>query len=195
MVVASDPVQLDLTFDCPGRIAQLHIEPMECDETTYEATSPGPDRSALESGVRFYRLFATQSDFTVHELVISAYECWTDGSPPSHHDPLVFSQNFLKHKRATQRKEDVQDDEDFIIPDGLNKVYNPTTLFSLQAPRWTKRQARILSRAGSDYSVLHRALTWTEHNHENSISITDVVNNAREMLINDQDASPLSGTL
>lgn len=195
VVVASDPVRLDLTLDSPGTVAQIHIEPMSCDDTTHEAMSSGSGRSDLETGIRFYRLFATQSDLSVHEVVIAAYKRSADEDPNLHDDLLMFSKNIFKYKRRTQRTEVIQDDDDFTIPDCINTAKNPTTLFPLQNPQWTKGRGRILLRHGADYRLLHDAITWIGHDHEDSINITDLVNQVRQMLIVDQYTLPFRGTL
>lgn len=195
VVAVSDPVPLDLTLDSCGRIAQLHIEPMQYGEITHNKLSRESNSLQMEDDVRFYRILIVQLDLSVHEVVVSTNDRTPDATFTSYHDFPVFTRTVLKYRR-TIRKELVEEGDEFIVPDGLQILKEPTTTTPSQAPHWTQNCTRTYSHCGIDYGLLYDALTETNDGQEVLIDIAAVTERLRQVLVADQVVPLISvGTL
>lgn len=157
LVLCSDPSSLNLIIDAPQRIHQLHLDRMEYGEVGQGAYEHALSRSYLERGVKFYRLFAALSDLSIHEVVLHSQE------PESDMNAIMpFDWSLIRHHRRNVSKKDIVDNQDdFITPNGLNAVDSPRSRTALQAPHWILSRDHILWQHSLDYSLLYGALTWT----------------------------------
>ncbi|OAL54311.1 hypothetical protein IQ07DRAFT_595839 [Pyrenochaeta sp. DS3sAY3a] len=157
LVLCSDPSSLSLVIEAPQRIHQLHLEGMEYGEVGQGAYEHALSRSYLERGVKFYRLFATLADLSIHEVVLHSQELGSDIDAI-----MPFDWSSIRHHRRNVSKKDIVDNQDdFIIPNGLNAVDSPRSRTAFQAPHWTQSQDHIFWQHALDYSLLYGALTWT----------------------------------
>ncbi|KAI8942657.1 hypothetical protein NX059_000710 [Plenodomus lindquistii] len=196
MVLTSDPVPLDLQLDSAGRIAQLHIERMQYDDVTHRDMSHASDSSQTDRSVRFYRIFAAQTDFSVHELVVSSSAHTFVGTTPFDHDVRVHTENLLKYRRTTTKGETAEEGDGFVVPDGLEILAHPTSKTSLQAPHWQHIRMQKAFHTGVDYTILRDALTEMGGSEKASIDMASVAEQLTQLLTTDEDALPASvGTL
>lgn len=187
-LMISDPVPLDLVVDSAGNIAQLHIEPMQYGEVMENNLSPGLFQFPMKGDVRFYRIIVVQTDFSIHELVVCAFDRTLQLESTFKSDVPVFTKILSKH-RSRNAKEDIEEGDDFIVPDDLEPLEVPTTMTPSQTPRWTQNWSRSSTRSGLDYGLLYDALNRTDDVQGVSVDIATVTNRFKQVLTAVQDAT------
>jgi RNA polymerase I-specific transcription initiation factor RRN6 len=198
LVLSPDPSVLNLDIDGTGRITEIRMEFMQYGDIGKMAYDPGPGRLYREKDIRFFRLYVTQSDLTVHELVVYIQDPGSDESTDS--DPFVadFKRSIIRHPRQDTSKDEVITGEgEFILPDGLTTIEAPRSKTKSQMPKWG--QAHTTLHGGRDNGLLVTALSRPEHREDGapiSVDVEVVTNQIKEMLEDDFDTSnvPL-GTL
>ncbi|KAH7398253.1 RNA polymerase I-specific transcription initiation factor RRN6-like protein [Pyrenochaeta sp. MPI-SDFR-AT-0127] len=199
-ILSSDPGVLDLTLAGGEIKTQIHMEAMHFGETGQEAYHPGPGRSYMEQGVMFYRLFVARSDLSIHETVVYTHDLEADTSPHTVHTVESFKRSLVRNpRRDISRKEFINEEGDFIVPNGLGALESPKSKTVLQTPKWFPRQDGTSLQGFMDYTLLYEALTRTDASVEGaieSVDITAVTTQLKQMLADDSVSSsfPL-GTL
>jgi RNA polymerase I-specific transcription initiation factor RRN6 len=198
IVSTSDPSVVDLAIDGPGRITEIRMESMQYGDIGKVAYDPGPGRTYRKHDIRFFRLYVTRSDSTVHELVI--YFRAPDTDEPTGSDLVVedFTRSIIRHPRRDTYKEDIITQEgEFILPDGLTTIESPEPKTESQTPKIEQSHATMHNIR--DSGLLFAALSHREHFADTmttSVDVEVVTNQIKGMLEDDFDSSSIPlGTL
>ncbi|USP75970.1 hypothetical protein yc1106_03244 [Curvularia clavata] len=186
MVACSDPGILDLTIDGPGRITNLHMEPMQ--------------QGGIRMNINFFRLFATLSGSGVHELVI--YTGKSLIQEPLAHRQIIedFTRSTIKRPRmGIPKSESIGRHGESM---NLGRL-NPLKLPKSTAPLKDLEQEGSLEDAPvhrtENYRILYEALQYPvkpESDASGFMDIEAVTDEVKEMLDEDPGSAPLPiGTL
>jgi RNA polymerase I-specific transcription initiation factor RRN6 len=190
LISTSDPSVLNLTVDGPGRITDIRMVPMQYSGIGEEAYQPGPGRTYVESGIKFFRLFVTRADLGVHELVV--YTQRPDEDESTDDDRIVenFTRSVIRHPRRGASKTNVIDeDDDFILPDGLTMVEAPRSKTVSQVPNWCQAYDRTSLPDARNHRPMLKALLRDGPGSSNSVDVSVVINQLRQILEDDPDFS------
>jgi RNA polymerase I-specific transcription initiation factor RRN6 len=187
LVSSSNPTLLNLAIDAPGVTTQLHMEPLQFQHDTRSETQ-GPGRTYAAQETRFYKMFALQSELSVHEATMYAH-----GAMHSKIDPIGWS-TVYRMRREVRSVNHIEELDDFLTTAGLQALDKPTSKLALQAPIWT--QSLNTTRRTTDHSRLYDALTRKEGEIATTVDVPVVARELRHFLVNDGGASSLPlGTL
>lgn len=197
LIVASDPITLDLELHHQGYTSQLHIETMDYGETRQENFAPGPGHSYLELGFEFYRVYALRSDLSIHELVFH-----TPGHSEKDSGTVIedFKRSMVRRpRRDIPNKEVIDDWANFLAPNGLDEADKPGFRIASQAPEWIQSWKRPVMQRGRDYRLIYDALTQPENDSDEGSGLVDisvVTTELKQMLLDEPGGStPPIGTL
>lgn len=199
LATTSDPVTVDLATDGHGHNTQLHIEPMTYGETSLKSSYVlGPGRSYLSRDIEFHRIFVTQSDLSIHELVV--YSCENDTSMSLDGGVEDFKRVLIRQPRRNISRREVLDDAvDFVVPDGLDALADPGSSMWLQTPRWSRAQAPRSFPRVIDYQLLYHALIRSERHFDEPDGLMDIAvlsTELQQLLSDDSSLLPVPlGTL
>lgn len=200
LVSSSDPVVVKLAIGGAGHVLQLHLEPLYFGERGQKGRDPGPGHLYMQSNLRFYRLFITLSDLSVHQVIMHIHETDTAGS--TQHgiavDDIMWS-NVLHPRKELRAIREYDETDEFVVADGLRSTDALRPKLPLQAPQWAQAQAQGLLQNARDYKSLYHALTRKNLGDEaasESIDISVVASQLKHMLVEDAGSSSLPlGTL
>jgi len=172
---------------------------MHYGETRQEADASGPGRSYMEQGISFYRLFVTRSNLSVDELIVYTPGPASEDFNSREHIVHDFDRALVRRPRRGISKRDVidKDEEDFIVPNGLSVAQGPKLKTVSQEPTWVQRRRRAPCQNSVDYRLIYDALIHSENSMEGSesVDITTVTNQLRQVLADDSELSLPLGTL
>lgn len=181
-VACSDPSLLDLGLDQSVRISKLHIQPMQ--------------REDMPADISFFRLFVTQSDGGLQELVVCSSSFASTRS-----DPVVkdFEQSIVKHPRAGISRIDLgKDDDSFVVPNRLEVADTPRPKITSQIPRLRPTSGTVPARYLRDQRLIVAPLLRLETVDETShqVDVVQTISEVQQILIDGLDfiSRPL-GTL
>ncbi|CAO2654746.1 Nn.00g114790.m01.CDS01 [Neocucurbitaria sp. VM-36] len=199
LISTSDPTMLDFAISGIQRYTQIHMEPMQYGESGQETHGSGLGFSYMEKGIQFHRLFSICSDLSVHELVVYAHKL---GADLSHSDLTVedFTHSLIRQsRRDASRKEVIDVDNDFIVPNGLKAVEAPKSKTMSQEPKRIQIQDRASLRDDKDYRTLYSALSQTDTSVvevSKSVDFEAVTNQLQQILVDESSSTSLPlGTL
>ncbi|KAF1846740.1 uncharacterized protein K460DRAFT_285530 [Cucurbitaria berberidis CBS 394.84] len=201
LISTSDPSMLDFPIGEPEHTTQVHIESMQYGGMEQDAYPSNQGRSYMERGIQFYQLFSIQADLSVRETVVYSQELGAATSVPA---PVVdeFERCLIRHprRRDGSRKELINEDEDFIVPNSLNAVEGPMSRTVSQEPkRVQNRDHRPFLQRVVDYRLLYSVLIRSDTGDQGaseSVDIAVVTNQLRQMLIDESGSFLLPlGTL
>jgi RNA polymerase I-specific transcription initiation factor RRN6 len=187
LVSSPDPSVVNLDIDGTGRITEVRMESMQYGDIGKIAYDPGPGRSYREKDIKFFRLYVTLSDLTVHELVVHIQDPNSD--EPNDGDPSVegFKRSIIRHpRRDTSKHEVITGEGEFILPDGLTTIEAPRSKTESQMPKWG--QVHTILHGARDNELVVAALSRSEHRENgvpNSVDVEVVTNQIKEMLEDD----------
>jgi RNA polymerase I-specific transcription initiation factor RRN6 len=190
IISTSDPSVLNLTVDGSSRITDIRMVPMQYSDVREEAYQPGPGRTYVESGIEFFRLFVTRADLSVHELVV--YTKRPDEVESTHDDRIVenFTQSIIRHpRRGASKTHAIDEDEDFILLDGLTTVEALRSKTVSQVPNWCRAYERTSLHDARNHRPMLKALLRDGQGSSNSVDVSVVINQVRQILEDDPDLS------
>ena len=200
LVSASNPTMLDFAISGPHPPTQVHMEPMQYGKTGQEAYASRLGRSYMENDIHFYRLFSTCSNLSVHELVVYTHKLGAE--PPTRSDLVIesFTHSSIRHtRRDVSKKEPIDEENDFIVPNGLKAVEGPKSKTMSQEPKRIQKRDRAPLRGGIDYRMLYSALIQPHISVDGateSVDIEVVTNQLQQILMDEPTSTPLPlGTL
>lgn len=200
LVSTSDPSVLEFNIGGPGRTTQIQMEFMQYGETGQGADGSGLGCSYINKGIQFFRLFSAQSDLSVYETVV--YTQALRANAAIHSDIVVkdFERSLIRHtRRNVSRKEVIVEDDDFVVPNGLDAVESPKSKIPSQAPKVVQHQDLASFQGELDYRLLYSALIRIDASDERasgSVDIAIVTNRLHQMLMNEPGSTALPlGTL
>jgi len=181
-VARSDPSLLNLSLDKSAEISKLHILPMQ--------------QEGMQIDINFFRLFLTQSDGGVQELVVYSSTLESTRSSQVVKD---FEQSTIKLPRAgISKKALVGEEDDFVVPDRLAFAGAPCTRITSQIPRLRSTSETIPARYLRDHRPMIPSLLRPEIVNEisDSVEVVHAANEVQQMLVDGLDciSKPL-GTL
>lgn len=186
MVACSDPGILDLTVDGSGRITNLYMEPMQ--------------QGGIRMDIDFFRLFVVLSTSSIHELVICTAKSSTQESFITNEVVEDFTRSMIRHPRVgISKTEVVNKDDEIIVSDGLDVLDAPSS----KTPSRILKPGQVLEDAPVQITrnneLLYEALQCAENPEsdvQDSLDITAVLGEVKQMLADDPDSVPLPiGTL
>ncbi|KAJ4368162.1 hypothetical protein N0V83_006518 [Neocucurbitaria cava] len=200
LISTSDLTTLNFAISGSQGTNQIHIEPMQYGDTGQETYGSMLGHLYRDQGIRFYRLLSTSPDLSVHESVVYLHKLGADISNPSSLDVEEFTRSLVRHtRRDVSKKEGVDEDDDFIVPNGLKAVEAPKPKIASQQPKKIEHQDRASLRGGIDYRMLYEALTQKETGIEgvsDPIAIEVVTNQLQQIFMDEPSSAPLPlGTL
>jgi RNA polymerase I-specific transcription initiation factor RRN6 len=199
MVVSSfDPSIVDLAIDGPGRITEIRMETMQYGDIGKDAYDPGPGHTYRKHDIKFFRLYVTRSDFTVHELVICFRAPGTDEPTGSELFVEEFTRSIIRHPRQDTSKDDIITQEgEFVLSDGLTIIESPESKTESQMPKIEQSHAIMHNTRNS--GLMLAALSHQEHYEDamtTSVDVEVVTNQVKGMLEDGFDSSNIPlGTL
>jgi RNA polymerase I-specific transcription initiation factor RRN6 len=197
LVSSSDPSVLDFAIDGSGRTTKIFMEPMQYGDIGKERYDLGLGRSYMEKDIKFFRLFVSRSDLTVHELVVYTQHPNGNQAIDSEQSVEDFTRSLVIHPRRNTSKREVKDeDSEFILPDGLTIVEAPRSKTASQIPKWGHDHTTVHD--ARDNGLLVNALLrreYIERGTSKSIDVGVVTNQVKQMLVDDFDPTLPVGTL
>jgi hypothetical protein len=183
-----DPILLDITIPNAKRAMYLQLDPLKF-RTQAQATSKGgPGNSYMEAEIQFYQLSVTLPDLSVHQTIVYVPE--SEGKPSAH---VVRSIDWTKVITALYASTDMDDERDFVVPDGVDTLGVPTSKAQSQAPKLVAVEELDELDSTVDYTLLYAALN---SNPSAATEITDInfaIDRWKQVLTDSM--SPVAGTL
>jgi hypothetical protein len=186
---SSKPTSLDLYLDEPrtGCITQLYMEPLRF-QGDVASDIPGPGHTYVSRGLHFYKLFATRSDLSIHEIIVYSDGPASEGRIGSY--PLMEDIRWSSVYRPRKGGRPAKEMDDFILSGGSQLMDGPRPKLAFQIPQWLERQNPDAARRLLDHMLLYDALTQ-EHIGEGaqvaSIDFAVVARQLKHMILDDDD--------
>lgn len=166
---SSDPVILNLDNDLfdstegSRHTTHLHIEQLHFGEGNRQHEA-GAGHEYLNSDIRFYRLSAMLSDLSVHQTILYSHESDIESTVRTKLLVEPFSWATIVHPRRHIPSETLVelDDDDLIVPDGIETMSVPKVMRPYRTPKMVKRRAPTsLQNTGQavDFSFMYDGLT------------------------------------
>lgn len=193
-VLSENPSVLDIILDHKGHTLQIAMEPFEL-QTKESATTPGLGEGDLMQGLRFFRLFMLRSDLGVHEAMI--YSTSAPDESVEYENRVVDISWSKSYRLAQSLRTPVEVDEmdDFLLPDRSDVVDPPETKLMSQRPISTNAEDETLAQRMVDHRPLYDAMV---HEHpefdrsSGSVDVQGLVDRFQQLL---DDPNRLSDTL
>lgn len=191
IVISTDPVTLDLTLPAAVHVTHMHLEALEYGT---RAQSQFNQRNAsahlyLERAVPFYQLTVALSDLSVLQTVLLPEGCDVD------FEPLVWTKT-ISTNRSLYTSTNVDEMDDFVVPNGLIETTTPELKLKSQAPRLLPRSDQPNCRV-MDYTAIYSALFHSDQNCPavgDSITMETITERLREMMASEVNPpEPFSG--
>jgi RNA polymerase I-specific transcription initiation factor RRN6 len=198
LVSSSNPTSLDLYLDQPrtGYVTQLYMEPLRF-QGDVASDIPGPGHSYVSRGLQFYKLFATRSDLSIHEIILYSKDPASEGKIGSY--PLMEDIRWSSVYRPRRGGRPAKEMDDFILYGGSQLTEGPRPKLASQIPQWLEGQNLNAAHRLVEHVLLYDALTQ-EHIGEDaqaaSIDFVVVARQLKHMILDDDDLSKLpTGTV
>jgi hypothetical protein len=173
------------------RAMHLQLDPLKF-RTQAQATSKGgPGNSYMEADIQFYQLSVTLPDLSVHQTIVYVPE--SEGKSSPHVVRSIDWTKVITPKHSLYASTDMDDERDFIVPDGVDALGVPTSKAQSQAPKLVAVEQLDELDSTVDYTLLYAALN---SNPSAATEITDInfaIDRWKQVLTDSM--SPVAGTL
>lgn len=187
LVTSSDPVSLHLAMPAAALVTHIHLDLLEYGTRANDNWSNGPAHSYLEREVPFYQLTVALSDLSVHQTVLLPQKYDVDA------EPISWSKTTrVNHLLYTST--DVEEMDDFVVPNGLDKTTTPTLKFESQTPRLLPSSNQPSAHRTIDYTMIYDALIHSDRNStstNDNTSFDSITEQLRELMVAHMDSSGL----
>jgi hypothetical protein len=194
----SDPTLLDLVVDGPGHTLHVTMEPCLFQGDT-SSNTPSHGRAYFRQGLTFNKLFMLRSDLSVHESIVYATSTGGITKAEDAHIEDLFWTVIYRPKSNVRTIRDIQEMDDFLEPEGIEAITEPTSKLPLQVPTLTDKKRRDSARRTVDNRTLYRALIRNDHSDEETartVNVPSLVTRLQEMFMDLTDIAQLPlGTL
>jgi RNA polymerase I-specific transcription initiation factor RRN6 len=164
-----------------AHITHMYLELLEYGTRAQFTQSSGPAQFYLDKEIPFYQLTVVFSDLSVHQTVLLAQR----------HDaePIAWSKT-LPTNRSLYTSRDIEEMDDFMVPNGLDEAAVPTLKTKSQIPRLLLSSDRPSLQGAKDYTAIYDALVHNEQRYaslRDSTSIDAIIGQLWRMTSSDID--------
>jgi hypothetical protein len=189
--LSMDPILMGIAIPNAKRAMHLQLDPLKF-RTQAQATSKGgPGNSYMEADIQFYQLSVTLPDLSVHQTIVYVPE--SEGKSSPHVVRSIDWTKVITPKHSLYASTDMDDERDFIVPDGVDALGVPTSKAQSQAPKLVAVEQLDELDSTVDYTLLYAALN---SNPSAATEITDInfaIDRWKQVLTDSM--SPVAGTL
>jgi hypothetical protein len=186
-----DPVLLDIAIPNAKRAMHLQLDPLKF-RTQAQATSKGgPGNLYMEAEIQFYQLSVTLPDLSVHQTIVYVPE--SEGKSSAHVVRSIDWTKVVTAKRSLYSSTDMDDEHDFVVPDGTDALGVPTSKAQSQTPKLVAVKELDELDSTVDYTLLYAALNCNPSAATEITDINFVIDRWKQVLTDSM--SPASSTL
>jgi hypothetical protein len=157
------------------------------------------EQGELRSEIGFFQLFVTQSDLSVHELIVYTRTSTADDRIEDDYAIADFEQSTItRPKDPPIRSRKINKDEDFVSPDGLPTTALPCSKIAAPQSHWHDNLNDSTAYETRNNSLLGEVMSQSKSSAEESSAIdaVAVMDQVNEMLATGADLPSLPlGTL
>jgi RNA polymerase I-specific transcription initiation factor RRN6 len=166
----------------------MNLDILEYGTSARYNSSSSLAHSYFERRLPFYQLSAMLSDLSVHQTVLLGHENVNDI------EPIVWSKT-VRSNHLLYTSKDIDELDDFIVPDGLDRSFTPGLKLESQTPRLLSLSAAQPAPRSMDYTQIYGALISNDQEsvaNKDSVSVDTVAMQLRKTILEDSGSFDLS---